>query len=524
MEMLGSCCSQHAKLPLGHNKFLSSSFFGMALDDVAPGKRAIGVQLGKNNQVTKFCTVSDRPLMNSTLADVAKELKTQTPMFPVPEADPKTVTSIILGGGAGTRLFPLTKTRAKPAVPIGGCYRLIDVPMSNCINSGLNKIYILTQFNSQSLNRHIARTYNLGSGMNFGDGFVEVLAATQTPGESGNKWFQGTADAVRQFAWLFEDAKHRHIENILILCGDHLYRMDYMDFVQKHISSGADISVSSLPVDDSRASDFGLIKIDKSGRIKHFLEKPKGADLRSMRVDTAIPGLSAQDVNRFPYLASMGIYLFKTDVLLKLLRQDYPTANDFGSEVIPMAARDYHVQAHLFDGYWEDIGTIKSFFDANLALTDQPPKFHFYDPQKPIFTSPRFLPPTKIEKCQVIDSIISHGCFLRECSVQHSIVGVRSRLEYGVEIKDTMMMGADYYQTEAERAAFLAEGQVPIGVGRDTKIRNCIIDKNARIGKNVVIVNKGNVTEADRPSDGFYIRSGITVILKNSVIPDGTTI
>ncbi|KAI3440984.1 Glucose-1-phosphate adenylyltransferase [Psidium guajava] len=445
-------------------------------------------------------------------------------MFPVPEVDPKTVASIILGGGAGTRLFPLTKTRAKPAVPIGGCYRLIDVPMSNCINSGLNKIYILTQFNSQSLNRHIARTYNLGTGMNFGDGFVEVLAATQTPGESGKKWFQGTADAVRQFAWLFEDAKHRNIENILILCGDHLYRMDYMDFVQKHISSGADISVSSLPVDDSRASDFGLIKIDESGRIKQFLEKPKAADQISMRVDAAIQGLSAQDVKRFPYIASMGIYLFKTNVLLKLLRRDYPKANDFGSEVIPMAARDYHVQAYLFDGYWEDIGTIKSFFDANLALTDQNPKFHFYEPQKPIFTSPRYLPPTKIEKCQVIDSIISHGCFLRECSIQHSIVGVRSRLEYGVELKDTMMMGADYYQTEAERAAFLAEGKVPIGVGRDTKIRNCIIDKNARIGKNVVIANKGNVTEADRPSEGFYIRSGITVILKNSVIPDGSTI
>lgn len=459
------------------------------------------------------------------LADVYKDFMTlDAPELAKPEADPKTVASIILGGGAGTRLFPLTKSRAKPAVPIGGCYRLIDVPMSNCINSGINKIYILTQFNSQSLNRHIARTYNLGSGVNFGDGFVEVLAATQTSGESGKKWFQGTADAVRQFIWLFEDARHRHIENILILSGDHLYRMDYMEFVQKHINSDADISVSCLPMDESRASDFGLIKIDEMGQIRQFLEKPKGETLKSMRVDTTALGLSPVEAKKFPYIASMGIYLFKTDVLLKLLRWSYPTANDFGSEVIPMAAEECNVQAYLFNGYWEDIGTIKSFFDANLALTDQPPKFHFYDPLKPIFTSPRFLPPTKIEKCRVMDSIISHGCFLRECSVEHSIVGIRSRLDYGVEMKDTMMMGADYYQTEEEIAAFLAEGKVPIGVGKGTKIMNCIIDKNARIGKNVVITNKDKVEEADRPSEGFYIRSGITVVLKNSVIMDETII
>ncbi|KAJ9696856.1 hypothetical protein PVL29_008857 [Vitis rotundifolia] len=459
------------------------------------------------------------------LADVYKDFMTlDAPELAKPEADPKTVASIILGGGAGTRLFPLTKSRAKPAVPIGGCYRLIDVPMSNCINSGINKIYILTQFNSQSLNRHIARTYNLGSGVNFGDGFVEVLAATQTSGESGKKWFQGTADAVRQFIWLFEDARHRHIENILILSGDHLYRMDYMEFVQKHIDSDADISVSCLPMDESRASDFGLIKIDEMGQIRQFLEKPKGETLKSMRVDTTALGLSPVEAKKFPYIASMGIYLFKTDVLLKLLRWSYPTANDFGSEVIPMAAEECNVQAYLFNGYWEDIGTIKSFFDANLALTDQPPKFHFYDPLKPIFTSPRFLPPTKIEKCRVMDSIISHGCFLRECSVEHSIVGIRSRLDYGVDMKDTMMMGADYYQTEEEIAAFLAEGKVPIGVGKDTKIMNCIIDKNARIGKNVVITNKDKVEEADRPSEGFYIRSGITVVLKNSVIMDETII
>lgn len=458
-------------------------------------------------------------------SDIDKEIGTFQSLFDNEDrADPKSVASIILGGGAGTRLFPLTSKRAKPAVPIGGCYRLIDVPMSNCINSGIRKIFILTQFNSFSLNRHLARTYDFGNGVNFGDGFVEVLAATQTPGEAGKRWFQGTADAVRQFVWVFEDAKTKHVEHILILSGDHLYRMDYMDFVQKHIDTGADITVSCVPMDDSRASDFGLMKIDKTGRIIQFAEKPKGPDLKAMQVDTALLGLSEQEAKKNPYIASMGVYVFKTDVLLKLLRWRYPSCNDFGSEIIPSAVRDHNVQAYLFNDYWEDIGTIKSFFDANIALTEQPPKFEFYDPKTPFFTSPRFLPPTKVEKCRILDAIISHGCFLRECSVQHSIVGIRSRLESGVELQDTMMMGADYYQTESEIASLLAEGKVPVGVGQNTKIRNCIIDKNAKIGKDVVIANKDGLQEADRPKEGFYIRSGLTVILKNATIKDGMVI
>lgn len=458
-------------------------------------------------------------------SDVGKEtLIFDTPMFEPPVVDPKTVASIILGGGAGTRLFPLTSHRAKPAVPIGGCYRLIDVPMSNCINSGINKIFVMTQYNSASLNRHLARTYNFGNGINFGDGFVEVLAATQTPGEAGMNWFQGTADAVRQFIWVFEDAKNKNIEHVLILSGDHLYRMDYMDFVQKHIDTGADITVSCVPMDDSRASDYGLMKIDNTGRIIQFSEKPKGADLEAMKVDTTILGLSHLEAAKSPYIASMGVYVFKRDVLLKLLRWRYPTSNDFGSEIIPSAVTEHRVQAYLFNDYWEDIGTVKSFFDANLALTEQPPKFQFYDPMTPFYTSPRYLPPTKVEKCRIVDAIISHGCFLRECSIEHSIVGVRSRLEYGVELKDTMMMGADYYQTEAEVASLLAEGKVPIGVGQNTKIRNCIIDKNARIGRDVVIANKDGVQEAERPREGFYIRSGITVILKNATIKDDSII
>lgn len=456
---------------------------------------------------------------------IDEELLTfERPFFDERKVDPKTVASIILGGGAGTRLFPLTRKRAKPAVPIGGCYRLIDVPMSNCINSGIRKIFILTQFNSFSLNRHLARTYNFGNGMSFGDGFVEVLAATQTSGETGKKWFQGTADAVRQFIWVFEDAKNKNVENILILSGDHLYRMDYMDFVQKHVDTNADITVSCIPMDHSRASDYGLMKIDETGRIVHFAEKPKGNLLKSMQVDTTLLGLSDHEALENPYIASMGVYVFRTDVLLKLLRWKYPSCNDFGSEIIPCAVAEHNVQAYLFKDYWEDIGTIKSFFDANLALTEQPPKFDFNDPKTPFFTSPRFLPPTKVERCRIVDAIISHGCFLRDCSVQHSVVGVRSRLDEGVELKDTMMMGADYYQTDAEVAACIANGRVPIGVGQNTKITNCIIDKNAKIGKDVVIANKDNVEEADRSDEGFYIRSGITVILKNATIKDGTIV
>ncbi|XP_045820923.1 glucose-1-phosphate adenylyltransferase large subunit 1-like isoform X2 [Trifolium pratense] len=447
----------------------------------------------------------------------------QVPSFLRRKADPKNVASIILGGGPGVHLFPLTKRAATPAVPVGGCYRLIDIPMSNCINSGINKIFVLTQFNSASLNRHIARTY-FGNGINFGDGYVEVLAATQTPGEAGKNWFQGTADAVRQFTWVFEDAKNTNIENVVILAGDHLYRMDYMDLVQSHIDRNADITVSCAAVGDSRASDYGLVKVDSRGRIVQFSEKPKGGDLKAMQVDTSLFGLSPQDALRSPYIASMGVYVFKTDVLLKLLKWRYPTSNDFGSEIIPASVKEHNVQAFFFGDYWEDIGTIKSFYDANMALTEESPMFKFYDPKTPIFTSPGFLPPTKIDKCRIVDAIISHGCFLRECSVQHSIVGERSRLDYSVELQDTIMMGADYYQTESEIASELAEGKVPIGIGRNSKIRNCIIDKNARIGKDVIIMNKDGVQEGDRPEDGFYIRSGITIVMEKATIEDGTVI
>ncbi|NDJ20279.1 glucose-1-phosphate adenylyltransferase [Nostoc sp. B(2019)] len=428
----------------------------------------------------------------------------------------KKVLSIILGGGAGTRLYPLTKLRAKPAVPVAGKYRLIDIPVSNCINSEIFKIYVLTQFNSASLNRHIARTYNFTG---FSDGFVEVLAAQQTP-ENPN-WFQGTADAVRQYLWLMEEWD---AEEYLILSGDHLYRMDYRLFIQRHRETGADITLSVIPIDERRASDFGLMKIDDSGRVIDFSEKPKGDALIKMRVDTSVLGLTKEQAQLQPYIASMGIYVFKKDVLFKLLRESIERT-DFGKEIIPDASKDYNVQAYLFDDYWEDIGTIDAFYNANLELTRQPqPPFSFYDEKAPIYTRARYLPPSKLLDCHITEAIIGEGCILKNCRIQHSVLGVRSRIESGCIIEESLLMGADFYQPYVERQCSLEKGDIPVGIGTDSIIRRAIVDKNARIGHDVKIINKDNVQEADRESQGFYIRSGIVVVLKNAVIPDGTII
>ncbi len=397
--------------------------------------------------------------------------------------------------------------------------------MSNCINSGISKIYILTQFNSTSLNRHLTRAYNFGNGIRFGgDGFVEILAATQTPTPGGKDWFQGTADAVRRYAWLLESVKIRQVEDIVILSGDHLYRMDYMKFVNKHRQTDADITVAAIPCDEKRAADFGLMKIDESGRINAFAEKPKGDALEAMKVDTTVLGLSRNEAKEKPYIASMGIYVFKKDALLQLLNETLPTANDFGSEIIPAAADNMRVQAYLFNDYWEDIGTMKSFFEANLALAQHPPRFEFYDAVNPIFTSPRFLPPAKVQNCKVTDAIISHGAFLEDCTVENAIVGLRSHVGKGVKIVDSMLMGADYYESDEVRAKLLAEGRVPIGIGDGSTIQNCIVDKNSRIGKECVLVNGAGVEEANLEDEGIYIRSGIVTVLADATIPDGTVI
>lgn len=428
----------------------------------------------------------------------------------------KRVLAIILGGGAGTRLYPLTKLRAKPAVPLAAKYRLIDIPISNCINSEIERIYVLTQFNSASLNRHIARTYSMHG---FSQGFVEVLAAQQTP--ESPSWFQGTADAVRKYIWLFAEWD---VDQYLILSGDHLYRMNYADFVKRHRDTKADITLSVVPVDEERASDFGLMKIDQNGRVVSFSEKPKGDALKAMRVDTTVLGLSPQEAKESPYIASMGIYVFEKQVLFDVLKQS-TDRTDFGREILPASAQDYNVQAYLFKDYWEDIGTIEAFYNANLALTEQPdPPFSFYDEKAPIYTRPRYLPPTKLLDSRVIESMVGEGCILKECTIKRSVIGIRSRIETGCLIDDALLMGSDYYESPSERAKASESGKVPLGVGANTIIRRAIVDKNARIGRSVQIVNKDHVKEGRREDQGFVIDSEIVVVIKNATIPDGTVI
>lgn len=428
----------------------------------------------------------------------------------------KRVLAIILGGGAGTRLYPLTKLRAKPAVPLAGKYRLIDIPVSNCINSEIVKIYTLTQFNSASLNRHLARTYNFSA---FQEGFVEVLAAQQTA--DNPEWFQGTADAVRQYLPLFMEWD---VDEYLILSGDHLYRMDYSQFVRRHRETNADITLSVVPVNEKKAPELGLMKIDSQGRIIDFAEKPSGEALKKMQVDTTVLGLSSEEAKENPYIASMGIYVFKKEILAKLLEAN-TQQTDFGKEIIPASAKDYNLQAYLFEDYWEDIGTIEAFYEANLALTKQPqPPFSFYDEKAPIYTRGRYLPPSKILDCSITESMIGEGCILKACRIHHSVLGIRSRIESNCIIEDSLLMGSDFYESAVERESNLKQNEVPIGIGAGTTIRRAIIDKNARIGKNVMIINKENVQEANREEEGFYIRSGIVVVIKNRTIPDGMVI
>ena len=430
----------------------------------------------------------------------------------------KRVLAIILGGGKGSRLYPLTKMRAKPAVPLAGKYRLIDIPISNCINSDISKMYVLTQFNSASLNRHIAQTYNLSGP--FGQGFVEVLAAQQTP--ETPSWFEGTADAVRKYQWLFQEWD---VDEYLILSGDQLYRMDYSLFVEQHRKTGADLTVAALPVDSAQAEAFGLMRTDESGNIKEFREKPTGDSLKAMAVDTSRFGLEASEAIEKPYLASMGIYVFSRNTLFDLLNK-FPSYTDFGKEIIPEAlGRGDKLKSYVFNDYWEDIGTIGAFFDSNLALTQQPtPPFSFYDEKFPIYTRPRYLPPSKIVDTQITDSIVSEGSILKSCSIHHCVLGVRSRIESDVVLNETLVMGSDFYESSEERIALRNGGGIPLGVGQGTTVKRAILDKNARIGDNVTIINKDNVEEADRADQGFYIRNGIVVIVKNATIHDGTII
>jgi glucose-1-phosphate adenylyltransferase len=422
------------------------------------------------------------------------------------------VLSVIMGGGQGTRLFPLTRDRSKPAVPLAGKYRLVDIPISNCINSGLRRIYLLTQFNSASLHRHIAQSYKFDQ---FTGGFVEILAAEQT--FSDNSWYQGTADAVRKNLVHF---LNHDFEYILILSGDQLYRLDFRRIIAEHAESGADLTIATIPVSRAEAHGFGIMQIDSSLRITRFVEKPKDpAVLDSLRVGGAIQAQLGLDPKEEFLLASMGIYLFNREVLLKLLNN---SLTDFGKHIIPEAIQSYKVYASVFQGYWEDVGTIRSYFDASLDLVAELPRFNFFDMGAPIFTRPRFLPASKINGAEINHGVISDGCILNHCSVNYSIVGVRSIVHEGCNLTRTILLGCDYYESETSIRQYEAKGLPRIGIGRNTHIENAIIDKNARIGENCKISPADKPDKLDHPL--YYIRDGIVIIPKNGVIPHGTVI
>jgi len=426
----------------------------------------------------------------------------------------KDVVAVILGGGQGSRLFPLTRDRAKPAVPVAGRIRLIDIPLSNCINSDITRIYVLTQFNSASLNQHISRTYHFGM---LTDGGVDVIAAEQTA--SSRDWFQGTADAVRQS---LHHVVRQSTKHVLILAGDHLYRMNYKLFLRRHEESQADITIAVCPQREEEASNFGLLHVDQEGFVTKFAEKPKGEELQAMRVDPELCE-SGGVAPGTPFLASMGIYIFSPLVLQELL-DAHPDANDFGREIIPAALEPkhrYRVAAHFFRGYWEDIGTIQAFHRANLALAEKG-QFGLYDPNYPLYTRPRYLSPSRLNEAIVHQSLVAEGCIIGKVSLRQSVVGIRSILQDGVELDRSLVMGNDVYETETERAACEARGMPPLGIGENTVVRNAIIDKGCRIGRNVAIVNDAGVQEKD--GDCYYIRDGIVIIPKAGVVPDGTVI
>jgi glucose-1-phosphate adenylyltransferase len=411
------------------------------------------------------------------------------------------VLAIIMGGGRGTRLYPLTKLRAKPAVPVAGKYRLIDIPLSNCINSGIFRIAVLTQFHSVSLHRHISNTYRFD---NFHSGWVQILAAEQTL--SSDDWYLGTADAVRKQTM---EIQATGCEYVLILAGDHLYRMDYEAMCKFHWESGADITVAVQPVLKGDAPQLGILKLEKDARISAFVEKPKEPKLLAQLV--------SRDDPKRPYLGSMGIYIFKTTTLLELLTK-FPNHKDFGPDVIPSALRTHKVLGYTFEGYWRDIGTIRTFYETNLELTTSNPPFNFIDPKQPIYTNPRNLPGSSVENSLLKDVLLAEGCRVENAKITHSVIGLRSQIGSGTKIKDTIMMGADYYEGAPRRK----KRDVPLGVGRNCVIEGAILDKNARIGDSVIIKPFPKGTDID--AGAWVVQDGIVVIPKDAIIHDGTKI
>jgi glucose-1-phosphate adenylyltransferase len=420
----------------------------------------------------------------------------------------KNVLGLILGGGVGTRLFPLTKRQAKPAVPLGGKYRLIDIPISNCLNSGITKIQLLTQYNSTSLHQHINETYKFDV---FSGGFVQILAAAQMgETEPAQAWYQGTADAVRK--QLREILAIRPSE-VLILSGDHLYQMDYGDFVELHRERDADVTIAVQPVTAQDAARFGILQTDDRGHIVAFKEKPRMAEERA--------GLESSEDPDKPYLASMGIYVFKTEILETLLTEH--DEEDFGKHIIPIALESYRVYGYPFSGYWEDIGTIRSFFEANLALTHPDPPFSLSDPTWPMYTRPSYLPNSRVEECELNHALISDGCIIQKANIREAVIGVRSTIGPDTTLERVVLMGADYYETVDQKLANRNASIPDIGIGARCHISEAIIDANARIG-NRVTITRHPPDEPDVENEGYSIRDGVVVIPQGTIIPDDTVI
>ena len=414
----------------------------------------------------------------------------------------------ILGGGAGTRLYPLTEKRSKPAVPIGGKYRLIDIPVSNCLNSGVHRIFVLTQFNSASLNQHIKNTYNFDI---FSSGFVDILAAEQTR-ENAEGWFKGTADAVRQ---CMKHLRKFDYKNVLVLSGDQLYQMDLNDFNNFHTSSKADITIATIPVDENDATGFGIMKVDRGSFVKDFIEKPSTDQLPNW---TSVVSEQAEKQNK-NYLASMGIYLFSKEALHKVF-EELPDATDFGKEIIPkMIEQNYSVASYPYEGYWEDIGTVKSFFEANIELTDNIPSFNLHDSKNGIYTHPRMLPPTKLFGTNIRKALISEGSIIHAKSIEASVIGIRARIEEETVLKKAVVFGNDIYENLDQ---LMDESIINMGIGKNCHIENAIIDKDSRIADNVCIIGADHLEDDEQPS--YVIRDGVVVIRKGVTIPSGTVI
>ncbi len=416
----------------------------------------------------------------------------------------RNVLAVILGGGVGSRLFPLTRDRTKPAVPLAGKYRLIDIPMSNCFHAGIEKIAILTQFNSVSLHRHIHRTYTRDI---FTAGWVQILAAEQTH-RSGD-WYQGTADAIRK---QLHEVRQSGSKYVISLAGDHLYRMDYAKFVAYHVASEADITIAVQPVDRAGASSLGILKMNEEGQITNFVEKPQ--------TDEAITGFESGENSEKPFMASMGIYVFSMECLLNILTEN--PGSDFGKHIIPAVMKKNRIMGYTFDGYWEDIGTMRRFYEVNLNMAAPLPKFNLYDPQRPIYTRPRFLPGSKVQGGSLHNVLLADGGRIQEATIRDSVIGLRSIIGERVTVQRTVMMGADFFETEKEIAENKRLGRVNMGIGSGSVIEGAIIDKNARIGQHVIIQQFDDRKDEDH--ENWISREGIVIVPKNAVVPDGTII